>query len=130
MARALRIDKDGKLKLSEADMFRQVEDFLRAHGWRVFVTGYGEIHRGGRVVAVVGEEYMPDRLCIRYGAGSYAEVMWLEGKRPKSKGDSGGKLSDGQRNWLRDEVARGATCFVPDNLPGFQEWYRQTIGKR
>lgn len=130
MARAMRIDKAGKLRLTEAEMFVQVDDFLRAHGWRVFVTGYGEIHRGGRVVATVGEVGMPDRLCIRYGSGNYAEVIWLEGKRKKSKGDSGGKLRDGQKEWIAAEERRGATIHVPRSLEGFQAWYRETIGER
>lgn len=130
MARGLRVDDSGKLRLTEAQVFVQIEDFLRAHGWRVFKVGYGEIHRGGRVVEVVGEKGMPDRLCMRYGAGSYAEVIWLEGKRPKSKGDSGGRMSDEQRDWIRDETVRGATCYVPSSLDGFLEWYRQTIGER
>lgn len=130
MARALKVGKDGKLRLSEAQVLEQIEDFLRARGWRIFVTGYGEIVKNGRPVAVVGEKGMPDRLCIRYGTGSYAEVIWLEGKRPKSMGDSGGKLRDDQRDWIRDETVRGASCFVPNGLDGFLDWYRQTIGER
>jgi hypothetical protein len=128
MARGLRLDKDGKLKLSEADVIRQIEDFLDAHGWRVFVMGYGEIERGGRVVAVVGEEFMPDRQAIRYKTGAFAEVIWLEFKRPPSAGDPGGRLSAGQKRWIEREQKRGAACFVPDNLEEFQVWYRETIG--
>ena len=130
MARALRIDKEGKLRLTEAEMFGQVEDFLQAHGWRIFKMGYGEIHRGGRVVGTVGEVGMPDRLCIRYGAGSYAEVIWLEGKRAKSKGDSGGRLRDKQLNWIDNEMRLGATICVPRDLDSFAAWSRETIGER
>lgn len=130
MARGLRVDNGGQLKLSEAEMFVQVEGFLQAHGWRVIKVGYGEIHRGGRVVGTVGEVGMPDRLCIRYGAGSYAEVIWLEGKRSKSKGDSGGRIREKQKEWIAAEERRGATVHVPRSLEGFQAWYRETIGER
>lgn len=128
MARGLRVDKAGKLKLSEADVVRQIEDFLYARGWRIFVTGYGQIQRQGGVVAVVGEKGMPDRQAIRYKTGGYAEVIWLEFKRPPSAGDSGGRLSDGQIQWIRRERELGGLCFVPDNLDEFLVWYRDTIG--
>lgn len=130
MARALKLDKAGKLKLSEADVVQQVTDFASAHGWRVFATGYGEIRKGERVVATVGEEYMPDRLFIRYKTGSYAEVLWIEFKRPKSAGDSGGKLSKGQRKWIAEERLIGATCWVIDSLVEFCDLYRREFGNR
>lgn len=125
MPRQLKLDGAGKLKLRESDVVKQVEDFLQAHGWRAFKTGYGEIRRGERVVGTVGEEYMPDRLFVRYKTGSYAELIWCELKRPRCKGDSGGKLSKGQRGWLADERLRGATCMVVDSLVDFMGWYKK-----
>ena len=129
MASGLRMDKKGNVRLLEKDVVRQVVDMLRAHGWRIFSTGYGEIHRGGRVVAVVGEEHMPDRLCIRYKPGGYSEVIWLEFKRPAAPGYPGGELHPDQAKWIELERARGALCFVPDDLKEFQVWYRQNIGR-
>jgi len=128
MARGLRVDKIGKLKLSEADVIRQVQDFLFARGWRIFVMGYGEIRRGDRVVAVVGEEFMPDRQAVRYKTGAYAELIWLEFKRPASAGDPGGRLSPGQARWIERERELGAAVFVPDNLDEFKVWYLDVIG--
>lgn len=129
MARGgLRIDREGKLKLSEADVVRQIKDFLYARGWRILVTGYGQIQREGGVVAVVGEKGMPDRQAIRYKTGGYAEVIWLEFKRPPSAGDPGGRLSDKQVAWIENERLRGGLCFVPDNLDEFLVWYLDTIG--
>ena len=130
MARALKIDKAGKLKLSESDVVKQVTDFASAHGWRVFETGYGEIRKDGRLVATVGEEYMPDRLFVRYKTGSYAEVLWVEFKRPKSADQAGGKLSKGQRQWISEESMIGATCLVIDSLADFTDFYRREFGNR
>ena len=130
MPRPLKLDGAGKLKLSEADVVKQVEDFLTAHGWRAFNTGYGEIRRGERVVGTVGEEYMPDRQYVRYKTGHYAELLWIEFKRGKSKGDSGGRLSKGQRKWIAEERLRGATCLVVDSLVEFRDFYRREFGNR
>lgn len=125
MPKALQLDKAGRLKLSEADVVRQVCDFLEAHGWRLFRTGYGEIHRAGEARATVGEEFMPDRLCVRYKTGAYCELLWIEFKRKKAPGVRAGKLTAGQDNWIQEERARGATCVVVDDLVEFLDWYRR-----
>lgn len=130
MPQALQLDKAGKLKLSEADVVRQVEDFLFHRGWRIYKTGYGEITRDGRVVDTVGEEGMPDKCAVRYNSGRYCELIWLEFKRPKCKGDSGGKLRKSQVTWMAIERARGALCLVPDSIETFMAWYRAEIGRR
>jgi len=130
MAQGLQLDKAGKLKLSERDVVRQVEDFLHHHGWRIFATGYGELVRDDRVVATVGEEGMPDRLAVRYGSSPRCELIWMEFKRPKSKGDSGGKLRKSQVTWMAMERSRGALCLVSDSIENFMAWYRAEIGAR
>ena len=130
MPKPFKLDKSGRLKLRESDVVQQVSDFLQCHGWREYPTGYGEVRRGERVVATVGEEGMADRQYIRYGAGHYAEVLWVEYKRPKSAGDSGGRLRKVQREWIAGERLRGATCLVVDSLVEFQKWYRKEIGTR
>ncbi len=79
MTAALKLDKHGKLRLSEADVTRQVCDFLEAEGWRgvrmnVGGMSYRAITKktgwaGGDVVdryVAFGEPGMPDWLFIRY----------------------------------------------------------------
>lgn len=128
MPRPLKLDRAGKLKLSEADVVRQVTDYLEIRGWRGLKQGYGEIWRDGKPVEWVGEEGMPDRQFIRYKGGQYAEIIWAEFKRPKCKGDSGGRLRPKQSEWLMVETARGGLCVVVDSLDQFAEWYRENIG--
>jgi len=129
MPRATKLDRAGKLKLSEADVARQVTDFLEFRGWRGLKTGYGEIHRDGAVVERVGEEGMPDRQFLRYKIAVYAEVIWAEFKRPKCAGDFGGRLRKAQREWLFYEAARGAACVVVDDLGQFQKWYMANFAR-
>ena len=128
MPKVLKLDRAGKLKLSEADVVLQVEDWLKAHRWEILRTGYGEIYRDGRPVAWVGEVGMPDAQARRWKGGNYCEVIWLEYKRPKCAGYRGGILGPAQRLWLAAETARGGLCVVVDNLDQFKAWYRQHIG--
>ncbi len=126
MPRPLKLDRKGKLKLSEADVVEQVCGFLVAHGWRIYRTGYGAVlNSKGEQVGTVGEEFMPDYQIVRFKTGHYAEVLFVEFKRPKCAGDSGGRLSKGQKNWIANERLRGATCLVVDDLVGFMDFYRK-----
>lgn len=129
MPQALQLDKAGRLKLSEADVVRQVCDFLQARGWRIFRTGYGEIRTMERIVDTVGEIGMPDFLAVRYKTGCYCELIWMEFKRPKSKGDTGGRLRKSQVSWIALERALGATVVVVDSLVDFMGWYRRNVGR-
>lgn len=131
MPRALKLDKAGKLKLSEDDVVRQVCDFLEAHGWQIYRRGYGAVlNEEGVQVGTVGEVGESDYEAIRFKSGVYAEVMFLEFKRPKCKGDSGGRLRKEQRDWITLQRLRGATCLVVDDLLQFREFYRKEIGSR
>lgn len=131
MARPLKLDASGKLKLSEADVVQQVCDFLQLHGWRIYRTGFGSVlDKNSEVIGTVGEVGQPDYQAVRYGAGHYAEVMHMEFKRPKCAGDRGGRLRKDQRNWIALERMRGATCLVIDNLTDFRDWYKKEIGPR
>lgn len=112
----LRLDRRGRLMLSERDVQQQISDWMQLHGWREFATGYGEIKRGDRLVATVGEVGMPDRLFVRYKAAGYCELAWVELKRPEGVGHRGGRLRKAQKDWIRDETLRGAVVLVIDSL--------------
>lgn len=118
---SIRIDKAGKLLLSEADVQRQCIDWLEIHGWRCIRTGYGAIHRNGRAVEHYGEEGMPDYLAIFYTDIQHAaQVVWIEFKRPGGKGARKGTLSKLQRVWRDVERKRGATVLVIESLEQLQ----------
>lgn len=114
---SLRIDKSGKLLLSESDVQRQCIDWLEIHGWRCIRTGYGAVHRNGKAVEHYGEEGMPDFLAIFYtDMGAAALVVWIEFKRPGGRGCRKGTLSALQRVWRDVERQRGAMVWVIDSL--------------
>lgn len=114
---SIRIDKAGKLLLSEVDVQRQCIDWLEIHGWRCIRTGYGSIHRDGKAVEHYGEEGMPDYLAIFYADhGAAALVVWIEFKRPGGRGSRKGTLSTLQRVWRDVERERGAVVLVIDSL--------------
>jgi hypothetical protein len=121
MPRPLRLDRRGRLVLSEADVARKVSDWMQLHGWREFVTGYGEIRDGERVVARVGEVGMPDRLYIQYSDGF---LVWVELKRAK-----GGRHSIAQKNWIRDERIRGAEVWSIRSLDELKEKLKEVFGR-
>lgn len=147
MTTALKLDKKGKPRLSEADVTKQVCDFLSYEGWRsVRMNVGGATYRtltnetgwdsGGEVVdryVQFGEPGQPDWLFIRYGRQNrdfsharpwirYAEkLLWIEFKAP------GKKPSAGQIDWHEAERARGALVMVVDNYEVFRDWYRGAI---
>ena len=113
----IRLDKSGKIHLSETDVQRQCVDLMEAHGWRMIRTGYGEIIKGGRVVGTVGEVGMPDYQAIYYtDYWAATKVVWIEFKRPKAKGVRGGKRSAEQTLWSDAERKRGAIVLQIDSL--------------
>lgn len=134
-ARALKLDKTGKLRLSEADVTKQVCDFLAVEGWRGVRMNVGGISYTPtgfppRFVQF-GEKGMSDWLFIRYemiwriakkpSHYGMANVMWLEMKAP------GKKPKPHQLAWHEAERARGALVKVVDHFETFRDWYRGTF---
>jgi hypothetical protein len=126
---ALKLDKAGKLRLSEKDVVRQCCDWMQINGFHLHRTGYGEIYKDDRLVDTVGVVGMPDWQFIRYGLYGYSTLVWIEFKRPACKGYRGGKLSDEQRDWIEQERLRGAEVWVIDSLESLQKMYLERIGK-
>lgn len=122
-------------KLTEADIERQCSDLLALDGWRTLKTDPVSRREWGKGF---GEKGMADCLYLRYdtrprflgsnptpipGPFPYAEVMWIEWKRP------GGVAKPHQRAWIAAERARGALVLLagadfPATFEGFADWYR------
>ena len=115
---------------SEAQIQKQIDDFLELDGWRIIRTDLPHLRGLG-----VQEKGIPDRLyvryiptlipnpCVRYLAVS--EVLWIEHKKPR------GRLSDRQKAWHAAERARGALVIVAGqdfhpSLDSFCQWYGQS----
>lgn len=100
----MKLDRRGRLKLSERQIEAQLVDLLTAHNWRVLRTNLfagAVIQRQGSI-----EPGIPD-LMARRGAFDTWEIVWIEVKRP------GGKLNAKQVAWVAahpDEDTRVATC--------------------
>ena len=110
--------------LTEAQIERQITDFLALEGWRAIKTNPCSDKSRGKGFGEIG---MPDVLYLRYGSKDcfvpgLAEVMWIEHKRP------GGKVSPHQADWHYAERARGALVVVATqdfapHFDGFHAWY-------
>ncbi len=113
----------GAAPVREADVTKQVIDFLKALGWRPVRNNVGRIRRSYRF----GEKGMADWTMIRYApwnGGGFGRVamFWLELKKP------GEKLRPGQPEWIDAERAKGALVCVAHSLKSFQSWYEEVYG--
>lgn len=81
----------GKTKVTEGDILRQIRDFLRTHGWKVV-----RFHQ-----SLGSERGIPDLCAIRGG-----HTVWIEVKTPK------GRLSAHQQAWLQDLEEHGGWWIV------------------
>jgi hypothetical protein len=117
---------------SEAQIQKQIDDFLELDGWRIIRTDLPHLRGLG-----VQERGIPDRLYVRYekqGPAPFGEFvydrswiqhLWIEMKK------RGGKLSQAQKDWITRERARGALVIVAGedfeaSLDGFYTWYTQS----
>lgn len=116
--------------LTEKQVSDQVDDFMKAEGWRRIRHSSGTAQRVQDGLAVgmmsIGEPGMPDRQYIYYlspGTG-VALVLWVELKRSK-----GGKRRDSQNTWHARETARGGLIYSGEanggrfSIDHFRQWY-------
>ena len=115
---------------SEAQIQKQIDDFLELDGWRIIRTDLPHLRGLG-----VQEKGIPDRLYLRYGRAvrnvhAYGiqhtlcdiEHFWVEHKK------RGGKPSQAQKDWIARERASGALVIVAGenfeaSLDSFCQWY-------
>ena len=123
----MKLDKDGKLLPSEADIQRACTDFLELDGWRSLRTDPVSDRRRGKGFGEIG---MADYLYIRYPRGErdfkvFAQVLWIEWKQLR------GLPMRHQTAWHERERARGAMTLIagrdfPATIEGLREWYAKS----
>lgn len=128
MSRGLQLHK-GRLKLAESDVSRQINDFLRLHGWRcqrmpsvVLPTKNGRRMR-------IGENGIPDWECVRPVCFGMVDHFYREDKA------TGGRLTPAQLAWHAAAVRAGyLVCSIPpdceDPLTWFLGWYGAQFEKK
>ena len=114
----------GTPRVTEAQLSKQVKDFLEIDGWRVF--------RMEPLSNVIQKRYSaelgcPDLLALRYGgkrlvsviyhAKNEGDILWLEIKR------RGKKPAKHQAEWHAKERALGAEVWVCDDFDEFRSKY-------
>ena len=126
MTTAIKLDKKGKLRLTEEDVTRQACDFMAAAGWRGFRKNVGVATNlaTGRQVGF-NEPGMPDWEFFDYRTTTQGGWMrgacfhiWIEFKAP------GKTPSPKQLAWHEAERSRGALVKVVDHFETFRDWYR------
>ncbi len=111
--------------ITEAQLSKQIQDFLSIDGWRTF--------RMEPLSNVIQRRYSaelgcPDLLSLRYGwtkplaegdllANVLGEILWIEVKRP------GAKPKKHQERWHAEERMLGAEVWVVDDYDAFREKY-------
>jgi hypothetical protein len=121
-------------RLTEKQVSEQLDDMMRAEGWRRIRHSSGtatRVDKSSLAVGMmnIGEPGMPDRQYIYYlgKASGFCLVVWVELKRSK-----GGKLRESQVNWHAREKSRGALIYpLPANgtfsIDDFRAWYDKNL---
>jgi len=124
------------LAISEAQLELAGTEYLVWDGWRAFKTDPVSNRLWGKGF---GEKGMCDHLYLRYcdttptDPGPLTEgwggILWIEWKRPKSKGRQAGVAKFHQTQWIMAERARGALVWLcgvdfPASYDGFLEHYQ------
>jgi hypothetical protein len=110
-----------KLKQSEDDVIREIQTYLRTHGWRVHRL---EADRYRAKKRIFNEEPgTPDLIAVWQQrilsngkeVDCFRDFLYIEAKRP------GGKLRTSQRIWIEDARKRGWPVIVCDSLESLKE---------
>lgn len=116
---SLRVDKAGKLALSEADVVKLCIEYLQWSGWECIRQHVGMFTtQSGRKISV-GTKGDPDWLIlcsVRKRPNVHCIAFFLEFKRP------GGKLSKAQRARHNDLHQFGFEVLVCDGLDQLKAW--------
>lgn len=129
MARALAVDKHGKLKISEADIVKAVCDLLALRGWMAIQTPAEAFLPSGRRVVNAG---FSDYVFVRPNTYGAAHVIFAEFKRPNAATSAPRKAK--QEKNQQELEQRGYLAYrCPDGCPSpvqhFLDWYEQEFSK-
>jgi hypothetical protein len=109
MRQRIKLDKDGKIKLSETQIKKQIKSYLKQIGVRYWwhLSGVGCYPN------------LPDI------EGSYqGKHFFIETKIPT------GRLSFGQAEFLKWASDEGYYCCVPHSFDEFLEWWEKECGNK
>lgn len=101
----LKLDRKGRLLVSEREVQKACVELLRSRGWLVFET-----HTDAR--KSMGEVGQPDLVAVRFpgrpvvNPNGWAQVLMLEVKRKD------GRVSKDQRTWHVDAERRGFRVHI------------------
>lgn len=121
--------------IKEADVLRSVKQFFNLRGWRVYrMTAGGMTNPAGRYIPV-GEDGVPDILCLYYLPSGRAFVLWCEVKSPHDRRKCRCRpLSDKlcntcrQDQWQKLEEQRGGMVIRVSDLRELERWYGENYG--
>jgi len=115
-------------KHSEAEVTKQVTDYMEARGWRLIRMNRGFFQRPDGSALSFGEPGMPDYLALHYRP---AANVWIEMKRPAgakprciclSKKPRQRCTACDQARWQLEERARGGTVWIIDGLERLERY--------
>ncbi len=131
--KALKLDKDGNLKLSEQDVTGRIIGFLEAERWDCLRTPATKVRYPSGGWGWIFEEGHPDYICTRPVGGGYAaaalvQLFYLELKRPDASTHK--RRLDKQREFTEAKTRAGYLCYrAPDQeheqFDLFKEWYEE-----
>ncbi len=115
--------KRSVVRLSEADVTKQVTDFLRYRQWTLIRLNSGlfQTRDGGKRTYQIGEKGQADWLALRPFYDGKFNVLFVEmkatGKKPRAD----------QARWLWVKGREGFHATWTDSLERFIEWYEKEI---
>lgn len=114
--------RSAKRVTPEAQLTRQVVDYMNARGWRAIRMQSG-VYQGPATTFRSGEKGMPDYLFLRPvdQINGFA-VLWVEFKSKR------GRLSQWQENWIARERLFRFPVWVVSDLDNFQARYAEDYG--
>lgn len=132
----MKIDANGKLKLSEADVTLQIRGFLEAKNWRIIrfqrtvVPGQFSTHEPG-TPDLAGIFYVKDQ-----SIPGAAVVLWIEMKKKDARPQCRCATKKARQRctacdqaaWRQRERARGAVVWTVDSIEWFTRAYDSTFG--
>lgn len=107
------------VKLSEAEVTKQVTDFLRYRKWTLIRLNSGlfQTRDGGQRIYQIGEKGQADWLALKGFGNGAARVLFIEMKA------TGKKPSKEQLRWMVVKGKEGLEATWTDSLESFIEWY-------
>jgi hypothetical protein len=124
--KALALNKDGSLKLLEADVCKQIVDYLGTVGFQCIRTPTTRIKYPSGKWGMVFEEGFADYICVRPREMGQADFFYAELKRPKASTEKEHRTR--QAEWERVKSIQGFLVYrakdsEPDQLEAFKAWF-------